>query len=139
MKEILLSIKPVYAEKIYSGKKKFEFRRKIPNRIPETIWIYESAPVSMLTGMMECLGVLTLPKDALWNATAEKAGIGCEGFIRYFDGLEKANAYVIGRTWKFSKPMPLNQLGFIRPPLDYRYVTNQAADALKAAAKEMVG
>ena len=133
MTEILLAIKPVYAERIYSGEKKFEFRRKMPNRIPETILIYESAPVSMLTGMMECLGVLTLPKEALWNATAEKAGIDHEGFIRYFDGLEEANAYVIGKAWKFNEPIPLSRLGFTRPPLDFRYLPHSAIEMIEIA------
>lgn len=131
MTEILLAIKPVYAERIYSGKKGFEFRRKIPNRIPKTILIYESAPVSMLTGMMECLGVLTLPKEALWNAVKEKAGIDHEGFIQYFDGLEEANAYVIGKTWKFNDPIPLSWLGFTRPPLDFRYLPHSAIETIK--------
>lgn len=82
----------------------------------------------MLTGLMECLGVLTLPKEALWNAAKEAAGIDYESFMRYFDGLEEANAYVIGKVWKFNEPIPLSRLGFTRPPLDFRYLPHSAIE-----------
>lgn len=50
---ILLSIKPKWAEKIYSGEKTIEFRKSIPKNFDTTedvVFIYETAPVKMVTG-----------------------------------------------------------------------------------------
>lgn len=49
---IILSIKPKYAELIYSGKKTIEWRHTYPNKIifSDVVYIYETAPVSMVTG-----------------------------------------------------------------------------------------
>ena len=46
---IVMSIKPKYAKAIYEGRKNWEFR-KAPPPIYKEIYIYESAPVSKITG-----------------------------------------------------------------------------------------
>ena len=46
---IVMSIKPKYAKAIYEGRKNWEFR-KAPPPIYKWIYIYESAPVSKITG-----------------------------------------------------------------------------------------
>ena len=46
---IVMAIKPKYAKAIYEGRKNWEFR-KAPPPIYKEIYIYESAPVSKITG-----------------------------------------------------------------------------------------
>ena len=46
---IVMAIKPKYAKAIYEGRKNWEFR-KAPPPIYKEIYIYESAPVSRITG-----------------------------------------------------------------------------------------
>ena len=46
---IVMAIKPKYAKAIYEGRKNWEFR-KAPPPIWKEIYIYESAPVSKITG-----------------------------------------------------------------------------------------
>jgi predicted transcriptional regulator len=48
-KVIVMSLKPKYAKAIYEGRKNWEFR-KTPPPLFKTISIYESAPVSKITG-----------------------------------------------------------------------------------------
>ena len=48
-KVIVMSLKPKYAKAIYEGRKNWEFR-KAPPPLFMTIYIYESAPVSKITG-----------------------------------------------------------------------------------------
>ena len=48
-KVIVMSLKPKYAKAIYEGRKNWEFR-KAPPPLFKTIYIYESAPVSKITG-----------------------------------------------------------------------------------------
>ena len=46
---VLLSVKPKYAEKIVEGKKKYEFRRAIfQKQNIEKVYIYSSSPVSKI-------------------------------------------------------------------------------------------
>lgn len=47
----IMAIKPKYAKAIYEGKKNWEFR-KVPPPLLEPILLYESAPVSAITGMV---------------------------------------------------------------------------------------
>lgn len=48
---IVMSLKPKYAKAIYEGKKNWEFR-KAPPPLYKDILIYESAPVSKITGIV---------------------------------------------------------------------------------------
>jgi len=50
-KVIVMSIKPKYAKAIYEGRKHWEFR-KAPPPLYQRIYIYESAPVSKVTGWL---------------------------------------------------------------------------------------
>ncbi|MBR7064037.1 MAG: hypothetical protein IKI31_02660 [Treponema sp.] len=48
---IILSIKPKWAELIYSGKKTIEWRKCVPRfRNIEKVFLYETAPVKKITG-----------------------------------------------------------------------------------------
>jgi len=54
---IVMAIKPKYAKAIYDGRKNWEFR-KAPPPLYKTIYVYESAPVSKITGLvMFCASV----------------------------------------------------------------------------------
>ena len=58
MPSILLSIKPEYAEKILSGEKRYEFRRKLCKREIDKIYIYATRPVQKViadAGMRDIL------------------------------------------------------------------------------------
>lgn len=60
MKVLVLSIKPKYAEAIYSGVKQFEFRKKPPTNLKAVYLMYESAPVSKITGTVMFCGSFTV-------------------------------------------------------------------------------
>lgn len=50
-KALVMAIKPKYAKAIYDGRKNWEFR-KAPPPLFKDIYIYESAPVSKITGVV---------------------------------------------------------------------------------------
>ena len=50
-KAIVMALKPKYAKAIYEGRKNWEFR-KAPPPLFKPIYIYESAPVSKITGII---------------------------------------------------------------------------------------
>lgn len=54
MAVILLSIKPEYAEKIFAGTKKYEYRRHIASEKVEKIIVYSTAPVKQVIRRSGC-------------------------------------------------------------------------------------
>ena len=55
---IVMAIKPKYAKAIYEGRKNWEFR-KAPPPIYKEIYLYESAPVSRITGRISFCASVT--------------------------------------------------------------------------------
>ena len=53
MKKVLLSIKPEFADKIFNGTKKYEFRRSIFKENIKIIVVYVSYPVQEIVGEFE--------------------------------------------------------------------------------------
>ena len=49
---ILLSIKPEYVEQIERHTKRFEFRKRNFKNLPSEVWIYASAPVKRIVGII---------------------------------------------------------------------------------------
>lgn len=105
---VLLSVKPVFATKIFEGTKRYEFRKtmfKNP-RVGSAI-VYASAPVHKVIGEFEILGILELNKEDLWQHTEEHAGITKAFFDSYFSNREIGYAIQIGRTCLYSTPREL--------------------------------
>ena len=65
-KVIVMSIKPKYAKAIYEGRKHWEFR-KAPPPLYQRIYIYESAPVSKVTGWLFFTESVTGIPVAVWD------------------------------------------------------------------------
>lgn len=62
---ILLSIKPEWAKKIYSGEKTIEFRKNFPlkyNLCDDYIFLYETKPVCKVTGIIKVDSYINVQK-----------------------------------------------------------------------------
>lgn len=119
---ILLSIKPEYSERILSGEKKFEFRRKCASRRVSKILIYTSAPKMKIVGEVEVNGVLSLSPEKLWKKTSGFAGISHEKFMAYFSKKDNAYAYQLGKVIKFKREKSLSDYGVKTPPQSFVYI-----------------
>ncbi len=85
--KVLLSIKPEFAEKIFNGSKRFEFRRMIfKNRDVSKVVVYASAPISKVIGEFEVDHIIQKGLDELWNETKDFSGISKDYFDKYFTG-----------------------------------------------------
>ena len=78
----LLSIKPDYAEAIFSGRKRFEFRRSIFRHDIRVVIVYITSPVGQVVGEFSVEDIITDDVDALWDRTETQAGIYRNGFFR---------------------------------------------------------
>ncbi len=80
--KVLLSIKPQYVQRIFSGEKKFEYRRNIfKNKSVDTVVVYATKPIGKVVGEFKIGSVLVDSPDLLWNKTKDVAGIDEESYI----------------------------------------------------------
>src|SRR5690349_8510419 len=103
----LLSIKPVYADAIFGGRKRFEFRRAIFRREVRVVVVYATSPVSRVLGEFDVNEVISDEVGALWKRTQSKAGIDCAGFFRYFAGRDVGHAISIGNVRRYPRALEL--------------------------------
>jgi len=119
-----LSIKPEFAEKIFSGRKRYEFRRVIfRSASVSKVVVYVSSPVQKVVGEFEVDGVLALERRQLWQRTKDFAGIAKSYFDEYFADKQTAYAIKIKGPRRYPTPMRLERFWpTIRPPQSFRYL-----------------
>lgn len=120
--KILLSIKPKFAEKIFSGEKIFEFRRKIWKRPVDSMVIYVTAPVGKILGEAVLDRVHQGSPEDIWNQCCQGAGVDREYFFEYFKGRNKAFAIEIERAYMYPAPVNIMSKYGKRPPQSFLYV-----------------
>jgi predicted transcriptional regulator len=116
--DVLMSIRPVYADAIFAGTKTVELRRRRPSFSEGSqVLVYSSAPHRRLQGTFEVGGVLAEEPNALWRRVSKQAGIDKETFDAYFAGCSAAYAIEI-KNPKRIEPTRLS----IRPPQSYLFL-----------------
>ena len=119
----LLSIKPEFAEKIFSGKKCYEFRKTAFTHDVTNVIVYVTAPVGRIIGEFEVANVWQDTPITLWEKTKENAGITAEFFFKYFKGRSKAVAIEITNPRRYAKAInPYKKYTNFTPPQSFRYV-----------------
>ena len=123
--KVLLSIKPEYANKIFAGTKKYEFRRSIfKNPNVKTIVVYSSSPVQKVIGEFEIETILRKDIDQLWNLTEQESGINKDFFFEYYKGKETGFAIKIKKTKKYNEPLDIKRDFKLTPPQSFVYIQN---------------
>jgi predicted transcriptional regulator len=117
-----LSIRPPFAEAIFRGEKRFEFRRTIFRRPVEVVVIYVTSPVSLVVGEFDVEEVIDDSIGGLWNRTFPYAGISRDRFLEYFAGRDVGYAIEIGSVRRYGQPMNLANSFGIRPPQSFVYI-----------------
>jgi len=137
MNSVLISVKPKFARMIYSGKKIFEFRKKVPKENPKKYYIYESG-----TGCVT--GFFIARPPAFYDYETEIKQIGNVYLIEYIDTLMGKNRYYFSAVsihapksckkgfWAipiiapmaFAWPVPIEQFEVI-PPQNYCYIKTE--------------
>jgi len=118
----LLSIKPEFASKIFTGEKKFEYRRSIFKKPVNLVVVYASSPVCKVIGEFEIEELIFDELEKLWKRTKEYSGISEDYFYSYFSDKEKGHAIAIGSTRKYRKPLLLKETFGVIPPQSYLYL-----------------
>ena len=120
---VLLSIKPEFAEKIFDGTKKFEFRKSIfKNTDVQTVIVYASSPVQQVIGEFTIDSILNDDVDTIWEQTARYAGITRDFYLSYFANKEKAYAIKIRNPKRYAKARRLSDYNLQVAPQSFAYV-----------------
>ncbi len=120
---VILSIKPKYAQAIISGTKKVEFRKKIFKRPVDKVYIYSSSPSKKLIGFFTFIEVVEDNPKELWNKFQQVGGIDKADFFDYFRDSERGYAIVIDTVEKFKKGIdPIDFFENFCAPQSYIYI-----------------
>jgi len=124
--KVLLSIKPEFADKIFNGIKKYEFRRSIfKKKEVKTVVVYASSPVQKIIGEFEIETIIKEKVNRLWNLTKDFSGISEEYFFEYFINKEDGFAIKIKRTKKYKRPLSIKEDFNATPPQSFMYLTKE--------------
>ena len=122
MSSILMSIKPKFVAEIFSGKKKYEFRKRVCKKKVDKIIIYSTFPVCKVVGEAEINNVLIDSPNRVWSITKNYAGIEKKFFDNYFANKDVATAYELTNVKKYPEPKELSEFGVRVAPQSYQYV-----------------
>lgn len=134
-KVLLLSIRPVYSEKIFSGKKRVELRRLRPAvHKGDLVLVYTSSPSCELTGAFVVGDVESGTPEGLWEKVRRICGVTKAQYDDYYRGSKKAYGIRIERAWRLEAPVKLASLrrrsARFHPPQSYRYFAPDDLDTL---------
>jgi predicted transcriptional regulator len=124
---VLLSIKPKYADLIRSGLKKYEFRRKIFKKASGcNVFIYSTSPVKKIIGVFDASIIYQDAPYRIWDMFGPLSGISEREFFHYFKDCEIAYAIEIRNLVTFEEPRDPSDYFFeFNPPQSYRYFNPQ--------------
>ena len=123
---LLISLKPGYADLVFSGLKTAELRRRISNHIENRdVFVYVSSPVMELRGGFRVGQVWSGSPEEIWSTVSTLAGVSRKTFNDYYEGQNVAFALEIIDVWEYANPLSLEILrerfpGFVAPQ-SYRY------------------
>lgn len=120
-RDVLVSIRPLYADQIIDGRKTVEFRRRFPKNLcpGTTLLIYSSSPTRAIIGCADIEKVHQLSVTALWRKYGVAGCIDRHAFFEYFEGLQKGSAILLQNVRRFRSRVAASdlkaQFGLIAP------------------------
>jgi predicted transcriptional regulator len=121
--KVLLSIKPEYANKIFTGEKKYEFRRTIfKNKQIKKVIVYASSPISKVIGEFDIDIIISEEPSRLWEITQQHSGISEDFFYSYFNQKEIAHAIKVKSFKKYDDPLCIRKDFNALPPQSFMYL-----------------
>lgn len=123
--DVLLSIKPEFANKIFDGTKRFEYRKAIFKRSGiRRVIVYASSPVQRVIGEFQIELILNDSVENLWKRTSKYSGITKDFYHQYFAGRDQAYAIQVGLIKRFKKAKTLQDYNINFAPQSYVYIEN---------------
>ena len=133
---LLISLRPPFAELVFSGLKQVELRRRFADFVKgRQVFIYVSSPERVLRGGFRVEQVWKGTPEKIWSKVSEVAGVNRPDFDAYYQGSEIAYALCIADLWEFQSPIRLrtlrDDLGCFAAPQSWRYLKANEAKYLE--------
>ena len=124
---VLLSIKPKYAEAITEGRKSFEFRKSIfKYHSVERVYLYATKPVSKVVGSFKVGEIICREPKLLWEEFGSLSGVTRTEFLRYFKDNDIGFAIEIKDLEIFQTPLnPRLLIEGFTAPRSFKYIDGQ--------------
>ena len=116
---LIISIKPQFVEKILSGEKRYEFRRRIYKKEVDKIYIYQTLPDAKIVAYFKPGKIIKDTPEGLWKNLKDVSGTTEESLMAYLH--DKTEAYAIEITDLVILEPPLIPKG-IQAPQSYKYI-----------------
>jgi predicted transcriptional regulator len=130
-KTIILSIHPNHIDKILSGEKRYEYRKRIPQDINYII-VYATAPTKKVVAIIEIDMVIKDTPQNIWDVTQSESGVSYEFFMNYFNGVSTAYAIKFHNIYRLSTPIDITAIDGVKSaPQAYQYVNTSIYDLCK--------
>jgi len=125
-------IKKKYTDKIMSGEKRCELRKRLPNSNLKYILIYATTPMARVIGYAE---VKELHKNSvlnIWNRFSNIAGISRKDYFEYFSNNDTACLIELSRVYKFVRPFKVSEISEeFRVPQSFCYIDEDIFKRIK--------
>ncbi len=142
---VLLSVRPPHVERLLSGAKTVEFRRR-PWRVPDgaTVLLYGSKDRRAIVGSLIVESTAVGSPSAMWASHGARSGLTRREYRGYFAGATVAVAINVGRVRQLDEPLTLGELRRRRPsfhvPQSYRFMaTDELGVVLNGERHTLVG
>ncbi len=120
--KILLSMHKRYIDKMISGEKTFELRRRFTKRKVNKLYIYETAPTKRVVANANINKVHKLPLNLLWNLTKNSCGITKKEFFEYFKDLDSGYAIELNNFNEYKNKKHLSSFNIKFPPQSFQFI-----------------
>lgn len=122
--QVIMSIKPKYAQAIIDGDKLYEYRKTVPKKHDvKKVYVYASKPIKGIVARFIIKRVICDTPQKVWELTHEHGGISENEFFDYFRGRDKAYALQIENVLKFDMPIdPKTIIKDFTAPQNYVYI-----------------
>lgn len=131
----ILSIKPEYVERILSGEKTYEFRRRIFKREDvDTLVVYATSPQRRVVAEARIAGIMESTPEDIWRRTSDRGGISRDRFMDYFAGRDTAYAIELRDVRRLERPMLLSDYapGVRSAPQSFVYINQDSVPGINS-------
>ena len=119
----ILSINPQFVEKILTGEKRYEYRKRVFKQEIDSVIIYSTKPVGMFVGEFKIEEILHDDIDEIWEKTKEFSGISHDYYKKYFKKKGTAYALKLKDLLIYEKPIcPTEIIPNFKPPQSFCYI-----------------
>lgn len=123
---LLISVKPEFAEKIFTGNKRIELRKCSPKaKKGDLVIVYSTTPDKAVIGICKVSKIIKLSPKKMWQTHKNYLGIDKKRFDEYYENYELAIGIKLSSICPLSSKIQLTKIrkilpGF-QPPQTFKY------------------